>query len=222
VTTGSHAERWRRRCAPLGFALVVLAAGCSITPEKKADAVNDINRQFQEEYERILMQKGTRAFNGVTRDEAFRAMRATMLTLGMQILNEDPALGYLSIRGAAPRPADLEEWRRASETDLPKARSIIAQHLGWLVAQLFTFDPAGLDIVMNITILEVPLGVQISLTMRMRETAPPKGDLPRREYAPPTAVSMGLDKIWRQFEQELRAAPVRRSDAPVAVTAPAA
>ena len=210
MTIGAASSARGRRSAPLAFALVFFIAGCTLTPEKKADTVNDINRQFQEEYERILMQKGTRVFSGVSRDEAFRAMRAAMLTLGMQIVDEDPTLGYLNVRGPAPSPADLEEWRRASEADLPKARAIIAQHLGWLVAQLFTFDPAGLDIVMNITIVEVRAGAQISLTMRMRETAPPKGDLPRREYAPPTAVSMGLDKIWRQFEQELRPTAGRR------------
>jgi hypothetical protein len=40
----------------------------------------------------------------------------------------------------------------------------------------------------------------------MREVAPPKSGMPRREYLPPSAVRMGLDKIWTEFERELRSA----------------
>jgi hypothetical protein len=43
--------------------------------------------------------------------------------------------------------------------------------------------------------------------MRMRETAPPPSGMPRREYPPPSAVRMGLDKIWREVDREL---PARR------------
>jgi hypothetical protein len=32
--------------------------------------------------------------------------------------------------------------------------------------------------------------------------------MPRREYAPPSAVRMGLDKIWRELEGELKVAGV--------------
>ena len=53
-------------------------------------------------------------------------------------------------------------------------------------------------------VLNVEEGAELSLTMRMREVAPPKSGMPRREYAPPTAVRMGLDKIWSEFERELR------------------
>jgi len=38
----------------------------------------------------------------------------------------------------------------------------------------------------------------------MREIAPPQSGMPRREYLPPSAVRMGLDKIWSEFERELR------------------
>jgi hypothetical protein len=38
----------------------------------------------------------------------------------------------------------------------------------------------------------------------MREVKPPPSGMPRRDYAPPAAVRIGLDKIWRNFEQELR------------------
>jgi hypothetical protein len=41
--------------------------------------------------------------------------------------------------------------------------------------------------------------------MRMREVAPPKSGLPRRDYPPPTALKMGLDKLWRTVDRELAA-----------------
>ena len=58
---------------------------------------------------------------------------------------------------------------------------------------------------------EVPAGTEVSLTMRMREVAPPPSGMPRREYPPPSAVRMGLDKIWRELEAELKTSgvPVR-------------
>jgi hypothetical protein len=32
--------------------------------------------------------------------------------------------------------------------------------------------------------------------------------MPRREYPPPSAVRMGLDKIWRELEAELKTSGV--------------
>jgi hypothetical protein len=124
----------------------------------------------------------------------------------MEVTDQNPALGYLSVSGPAPRPLDLPEWREAEKADLPRAREIIAKPLGSIAAGLFTFEPEGLAIVMNVTLIPKGAGCEIALTMRMRETAPPKSDLPRREYPPPTAVRKGLDKIWTVFEQELRTA----------------
>jgi len=212
VTTGRLGGSVRRHCPPLCIVLAIFVAGCEITPEKKAAAVNDINREFRAEYERILAEKGTRVFK-VGRNQAFDAMRVTMLRLGMQIADQDPALGTLNVYGApdptAPKPLTPPEWRQAAEADLPRAREIIRRHLGPVIAGFFNFEPEGLAIVMNVTILETRAGSEVSLTMRMRETARPKSDLPRREYPPPTAVRMGLDKIWAEFEEELRTAPRR-------------
>lgn len=207
VATGRFDESLRRLGTPLCIALAILVAGCP-KPEDIRDAINAINKAFQIEYEGILAQRGTRVYN-VGCNEARDAMRATLLRLGMEVMDENPALGYLSVSGPAPRPLDLPEWRQAEKADLPRARAIIAKHLGPIAAGLFTFEPEGLAIVMNVTLIPKGAGCEVSLTMRMRETAPPRSDLPRREYPPPTAVRMGLDKIWGRFEQELRTAPRR-------------
>jgi hypothetical protein len=185
--------------------LAILAAGCP-KPEDIRDAINAINKAFQTEYERILKERGTRVI-GVGRNDALDAMRVTMLRLGMRVTDQNPALGYLSVSGPAPKPLDLPEWRQAEKADLPRARDIIREHLGPIAAELFTFEPEGLEIVMNVTIIATgAVTSEVSLTMRMWETTPPKSNLPRREYPPPTAVRMGLDKIWTRFDQELRTA----------------
>jgi hypothetical protein len=184
------------------MALAILVAGCP-KPQDISDAINAINREFQTAYERILDKQGTRVFK-VRRDVAFDAMRVTMLRLGMEIADENPGLGYLNVVAPAPRPLDLAEWREAEKADLPKAREVIRKYLG-LWAERFTFEPEGLNVVMNVTVIERPRGgAEVSLTMRLRETAPPRTDLPRREYPPPTALRMGLDKIWANFERQLR------------------
>jgi len=41
----------------------------------------------------------------------------------------------------------------------------------------------------------------------MREVAPPKSGLPRRDYPPPTALKVGLDKLWSAVDRELAAQP---------------
>ena len=85
---------------------------------------------------------------------------------------------------------------------------MLRRHLGAL-AELFHFDTDGLDTVMTATIIGVPGGSEISFTMRMREVAPAKSDLPRRDYPPPTAVRIGLDKTWDAVDRELAALPKR-------------
>jgi hypothetical protein len=41
----------------------------------------------------------------------------------------------------------------------------------------------------------------------MREVSPPKSGLPRRDYPPPTALKIGLDKLWGAVNSELAPSP---------------
>jgi hypothetical protein len=86
-------------------------------------------------------------------------------------------------------------------------REIARKHVG-MAAAFISFEPEGLMIVVNATTLDsaARAGTEIRLTMRMREVAPPPSGRPRREYPPPTALHIGLDKIWAALDQELRAA----------------
>ena len=197
-----HLTSSRRRIAWCITVMAVLAAGCA-SKEQVRDATHDVNAAFRAEYETILATNGTRVFN-VSRAEAYDAVRVAMARLGMIVEAQDPVLGFVNVYAAAPRPLNLEEWRQAADADLPKLREVARPHVG-LAAGFIRFEPEGLQIVINATVLEGAAGSEISLTMRMREVAPPPSGFPRREYAPPTAVRIGLDKIWAELEREFRA-----------------
>jgi hypothetical protein len=186
-----------RAAACAGF--LALAAGC-VTPEGAKPAIEEVNQEFKTRYERILAEKGTRLF-AVKPADAFLGTRTAIFGLGMRLESQDTDLGFLSF--AAPAPLNLAEWRKVAEADLPLMQSIAARHIG-LPAYLITFEPEGLEIVINATVLPAPAGSEISLTARMRQVKPPPSGMPRREYAPPTGVHMAIDKMWTRIEQELR------------------
>jgi hypothetical protein len=180
--------------------LAALAQGC-VTPERAKPAIEEVNQVFKEQYEQILAEKGTRIFN-VRPADAFLGTRAALFHLGMRLEGQDPDLGYLNLAAPAPTPLNLEEWKSVAQADLPLMQRIAARHIG-LPAYLITFEPEGLEIVINATVLPASGDSEISLTMRMRQVKPPPSGMPRREYAPPTGVRVGLDKIWAQIEREL-------------------
>lgn len=198
---GLHALRGH---LALVLALAV-AAGCApLSQQQKRDAINALNGAFRVEYERILAADGTRVFK-TDRKTALAAAQAAMTRLGMRLDEDVPALGFLSFSAPAPLPLTPAEWERVNEADLPRAQALLRPHVGWM-ADHFRFEPKGLDIVVNVTVAETARAQStVSITMRMREVAPADLELPRRDYPPPTGVSIGLDKIWRALDQELRA-----------------
>lgn len=189
-----------------GLAFVaLLATGCA-TDDQIRGALIDVNNEFRQQYERILAENGTRVYK-VKRQEAFNATRIALTRLAMRIGGQSEELGYLNVFAPAPIPLSPDEWRQAADRDLPKLRELAKKHVG-LMAYFVKFEPEGLEIVINTTTIEVPAGTEVSLTMRMREIAPPPSGMPRREYPPPSAVRMGLDKIWRELEAELKTSGV--------------
>ncbi|MBI2969267.1 MAG: hypothetical protein HYY36_00820 [Gammaproteobacteria bacterium] len=175
--------------------------GCASDAQKR-EAVNDINQEFRQAYEHILLAKGTRSFPVSTR-QAVSAMAAVLRSMDMQITIEDPATGFLQAMAPAPRPLDDGEWTRAVKADEPMLKRIAARHVG-LAAMFIAFHPEGLDVVVTAAAVQISSAAEVSLTMRLKEVTPIRTGFPRREYPPPTAVSIGLDKIWDRFEQGLR------------------
>lgn len=194
----SRARTW------LGLAAIALVASC-ISQETKRDAINDINAAFRAEYEASLAKNGTRVVNA-SPGQAFDAVYSALVRLGLVVQQESRGLGFISAEGPAPLPIDHSEWERAAASDLPKAKELLRRHIGAL-AELFHFEPEGLDTVMTATIIGVRGGSEISFTMRMREVAPATSELPRRDYPPPTALQIGLDKLWTAVDRELAAPP---------------
>lgn len=191
------------RCAARCAISALLAAGCA-TQDDIRHAITDVNQAFQKEYEGILAEKGTRRYQ-VLRADAYVALHAALSRLGLRVIDQDPELGTLHVEAPAPTPLNAREWARAADADLPKMREIASRHVG-IAAAMIKFEPEGLLVVIHATALDAGPGTEISLTMRMREVAAPKSGMPRREYPPPTGVRIGLDKIWAQLDQELRAA----------------
>ena len=204
MTTASPRLLVKPACAWLWLATLMALVGCA-SQENIRDAINDINKAFKVEYETTVATKGTR-FLDASPGEAFDATNAALVRLGLVIRQQSRGLGYISAEAPAPLPLDRSEWDRAAAVDLPKAKELLRPHVGPM-AELFTFEPQGLDTVITATIIEARGGSEISITMRLRETAPPKSGLPRREYPPPTAARSGLDKVWAAVERERSAMP---------------
>lgn len=195
------ASRWLARGA-----IVLALAGCA-GDQQKINAIHAVNEGFRVEYERLLAEKGSHLYK-VGRAEAFTAMRVSLAGLGMRTEQQDLGLGYLTVIGKAPLPLTDDEWRAAAQVDLPFMHRLIEPHVG-MAASFVQFEPQGLDVAINATFLDRPGGTEVALTVRLRETAPPRSGWPRREYIAPRLLSVGLDKIHATMERELRAGPQR-------------
>jgi hypothetical protein len=190
---------------PIAFVpalILAIAAGCASDTQKR-DAINAVNEDFREAYEALLAEKGTRVFP-VPLPKATASMRNALAAMGMRIIIEDSITGILQAAAPAPRPLSDQEWDEAISVDEPRLKNIAARHVG-LASIFVSFEPRGLDVVITATLIESAGHTEISLTMRLRETVPVHQDFPRRDYPPPTAVSIGLDRIWDEFERELLA-----------------
>ena len=199
-SASSPGELVRASLGLLCLTMTIACIGCA-SQDNVRDAITAINKEFQKEYEGILAEKGTRVVSA-SPGETFDAATAALVSLGMVVQQQSRGIGYLSAEAPAPTPLGREEWNRAAAADLPKARDILRKHVG-LLADFFQFEPQGLDIVINVTIVEEGAGSAVALTMRMREVAPPRSGLPRREYPPPSAVRIGLDTVFAALNREL-------------------
>lgn len=177
------------------------------SPQQIHAALTRLNQAFQEEYERILDQHGSR-FDVAPRAIAFQALEGGLRRLGMIVESRDPEGGTLTVAAPAPKPLSADEWRRVVQDDAPMMARILCPTLGEYCRQI-RFEPDDYVIVINAIVLSATNdGSRISLTTRMREIVERPG-VPRREYPPPTGVRMALDKIWTEYERE-RAAQARR------------
>lgn len=189
----------------LALLSAVLMAGCASKDELRS-AAGDVSEVFRVEYERILKERGTRVYARRGDDAVYR-VRSAALQLDMRVESYDLDLGYVRFSAPAPQPLTLREWGDVAQKDLPLMRNIVEKHVGWLLKWAVPFEPEGLDIVINATVVPVSGGSEVTLSMRMREVKPPPTGMPRREYPPPTAVHKGLDKIWAAVDAAMEVRP---------------
>ncbi len=194
--TSSVRTMKRLSCVILVSTLVL--GGCRPSKPEAIAAINAVNARFKVCYEETLSKRGTRSFE-ISTQRALTAMELAMEEIGMEVVESDRSIGYLTAVGPAPLPLDEWEWRRARNDDLPEIRAIIKEHVpggGW-----FQFEPEIFNVKLTITIIEQATATDISATMRFEEIAPPGQGYPPRTYPPCQAMRMGLDKIWKMFEQ---------------------
>jgi hypothetical protein len=199
----------RRLCmglVPATLGLPAALAGCVSTPEK-IGAIEAVNTGFRLEYERILAELGTRRVD-LPRRDALLALRVALAGLGLHTEAQDIALGLLVSAGPAPRPLTQAEWAQASALDTPFLRRLIEPHVG-IAANFVQFEPQGLDVLISATVIAQGSGSEVALTVRLRETAPPRSGWPRREYVGPNLLRTGLATIWAAYEREVRASVTR-------------
>jgi len=192
------------RPAVLMTSVLIMAAKCSdvdVTDPKIAAAITEINASLQPRYQDMLNDVGTRHFD-IDRTLAADAMRRTLEALGFTVVNAEGNY-YISVTMPAPGPIDAQEWQQVKRLDEPMYRRIAAKHLGFK-GNFFQLEPEGLMVDGIVTLVESGEGIDISITLRLREIKPqpPESILPRRDYAPPTAVKIGYEKIWELFEEQ--------------------
>ncbi|MEZ5445560.1 MAG: hypothetical protein R3F45_07270 [Gammaproteobacteria bacterium] len=194
----------QRSASCIGHFLAVVSLltlpGCA-GKQQINDAVAAVNEEFRKSYEEALATSGTRTFRTTTQ-AGIAALRGCLTGMGMHVVDEDAEAGYLRTSGPAPSPLDTQDWQKAVRIDQPRFREILADHVG-LLAYLVGLEPEGLDVIINGTAVQKPSDVEISLTMRTVETKPPPSGMPRRQYPPPSAVRIGLDKIWKCIDQHI-------------------
>ncbi len=211
------------------WAILLVAAGCAAppwpptTPPKEPEAVpkpapppsqqqiaaalEELNKAFEREYERILDERGSRS-DAAPRATTFAALETGLRRLGMIVESRDPDGGTLTVAAPAPHPLSMDEWQRVVQDDGPMMMRILCPKLGEYCRKL-RFAPEDFVIVINATVLDgANNSSRLTLTTRMREVVQRPG-LPRREYPPPTGVRMAVDKIWTEYERE-RAAQAKR------------
>jgi len=184
--------------------LAVLAGGLAacVSVEEINRANRAIDAEWKREYDALAARDGARVY-AVYQDDAYRAMEATLVGLGLEVLARDRRQGRITAFGVGPKPLDDQEWARAEAVDLPPMKDIIAREIGAISAALFTMRPDAYTLTFTATIATAERGTKVSVAGRLDRIGqtPPGTVWP--VHPPPEAIRIGLPKIWARFESEL-------------------
>jgi hypothetical protein len=184
--------------------LAVLAgalAGC-VSVEEINKANRAIDAEWKREYDALAARDGARVY-AIYQDDAYRAMEATLVGLGLEVLARDRRQGRITAFGVGPKPLDDQEWARAEAVDLPRMKDIIAREIGAISAALFTMRPDAYTLTFTATIATAERGTKISVAGRLDRIGQTQPGTVWPTHPPPEAIRIGLPKIWARFEAEL-------------------
>jgi len=176
-------------------------AGC-VSVEQINKANHAIDAEWKREYDVLAARDGTRVY-AVYQDDAYRAMEAALVGLGLEVLARDRRQGRITAFGVGPKPLDDQEWARAESVDQPHMKDIIAREVDSFTAAMFYMRPESYTLSFTATIASAERGTKISLAGRLDRIGhkPPGTVWP--VHPPPEAIRIGLPKIWARFESEL-------------------
>ncbi|MBW2490206.1 MAG: caspase family protein, partial [Deltaproteobacteria bacterium] len=172
-------------------------------------AILQLESAWKETNDRILESEGRRFFK-VTKHQGFLAIQSAVRRLGMVVEQQSYDTGFMLVTAPAPVPLTMSDWAVVQQTDTQEMRSIIAEEVG-LASWFVTLDPSAKDVLANIFLTEKEEGVEISIGLRLRNRKV-ETDRSRRMQPPPSAVRMGLRKLWSVLEQELDSVIARGTD----------
>jgi len=189
--------RYLLRVMSVVFLSLILVA--CISNKQYNRAILQLESAWKEANDRVLESEGRRFFKA-TKYQGFMAVQLAVRRLGMVVEQQSYETGFLLVTAPAPVPLTMSDWAEVQKSDTQEMRSIISEEVG--VASWFvTLDPSAKDVLANVFITEKGEGVEISIGLRLRNRKV-ETDRNRRMQPPPSAVRMGLRKLWSVLEQE--------------------
>ena len=180
--------------------MLVGALGGCVSDRTYNKAIADLDANWQAKNAQTLTELGQRTIDS-TKYSSFVAVQGATRRLHMIIEEEDYATGFLFASSAAPTPLTSDEWAEVQKVETPGMREVLSESLG-VLSQTVELDPSGKDLLANVFVTERDEGVEVSVSIRLRNNLA-QGDRVRRMEPPPLAVRLGLEKFWAAFDAEL-------------------
>jgi hypothetical protein len=195
--------------------ILLFVSGCISTSQINR-AQTSVDLFWQGQNEKFMKHEGSRTYRATPR-QAFIAARVALSHLGMVIDKQDPGTGYLLASAPAPVPLTSEEWEEVKKQDTAAMQELIVEELG-VLGYAKELDPSYKDVLLNVLIAEKNGGSSVALSFRLLNKKHEEASGGRlRTQVPPTAVRIGVKKVWRTLEDELgplSAAPLERPAPP--------
>ncbi len=181
------------------ISLMLVLSAC-VSSKQYNQAILQLESEWKETNKRTLEREGRQIFKA-TKLQGFMAAQLSARRLGMVVEQQNYETGFLFVTAPAPVPLTMSDWELVQKNDTQNMRSIISEELGYL-SWFATLDPSAKDVLANVFVVEQGENIEVSIGLRLRNKRTEDSRV-RRMEPPPTAVKIGLRKLWAVFEQEL-------------------